>query len=79
MRWTKEDAADVEHVIDQVRALDAALRGDLGQERARPSTRKAIDAVLESLLALDDVYFEGDDGNPLPEVWRRARLTVGKR
>lgn len=79
MIWTAEDQEDVRVAIARAKALVTVLNGDLARRRARPATREAIDAVFEALLALDDVYFEGDDGKPLPEVWRRARLTVGKR
>lgn len=79
MTWTDDDQADVEHALEKARRLVKALELDTTIGRARPATRLEIDAVLEALLALDDVYFEGQDDKPLPEVWRRAKLTVGKR
>jgi len=79
MTWTGDDQGDVEHALERARRLVKALEMDTTIGRARPATRLEIDAVFEALLALDDVYFESDDGKPLPEVWRRARLTVGKR
>jgi len=79
MTWTDDDQADVEHALEKARRLVKALELDATIGRARPATRPEINAVLEALLALDDVYFESNDGKPLPEVWRRAKLTVGRR
>jgi hypothetical protein len=33
---------------------------------------------MQALLALDDVYFEDDAGQPVPEAWRRARELLRK-
>jgi hypothetical protein len=33
---------------------------------------------MAALLALDDVYFEDDDGQPVPEAWSRARHLLRK-
>jgi len=33
---------------------------------------------MSALLALDDVYFEDDAGQPVPEAWARARHLLRK-
>lgn len=76
MVWTEEDATDIRAAVAKAKVLVTALNGDLSQKKARPSTRAAVTAALDALLALDDVYFERANGSPGPDVWRRARLTV---
>ena len=78
MHWTDDDGDDVGEAIARMRAAVACLDGDLSAKRARPVTRRALDAAMSALLALDDVYFEDDAGGPVPEVWRRARELLRK-
>ena len=78
MHWTDDDSDDVGEAIAKMRAATACLDGDLVVKRARPVTRRALDAAMQALLALDDVYFEDDAGGPVPEAWRRARELLRK-
>lgn len=78
MHWTDDDGDDVSEAIAKVRAAMACLDGDLAAKRARPVTRRALDAAMSALLVLDDVYFEDDAGGPVPEAWRRARELLRK-
>ena len=78
MHWTDEDGHDVSEAIAKVRAVAAWLEGDLERRRARPGTRAALDAAMQALLALDDVYFEDDAGSPVPAAWARARTLLRK-
>ena len=78
MVWTDDDSDDVGEAIAKMRAAVACLDGDLVAKRARPVTRRALDAAMSALLALDDVYFEDDAGGPVPEAWRRARELLRK-
>ena len=81
MRWTKEDGEDQKSAAEKCRALAAFLEMDLASRTARWQTRRALDAAMSALLALDDVYFEDAAGEPVPEAWRRARelLRPGRR
>lgn len=76
MHWTDEDGHDVGEAIAKVRAVATWLEGDLERRRARPGTRAALDAAMQALLALDDVYFEDDAGQPVPDAWARARTLL---
>jgi hypothetical protein len=78
MHWTDDDGDDVSEAIARMRAATACLDGDLVAKRARPVTRRALDAAMAALLALDDVYFKDDAGGPVPEAWRRARELLRK-
>jgi hypothetical protein len=78
MHWTKEDGEDVGEAIVKARAVVACLEGDLAAKRARWQTRRALDAVMQALLALDDVYFEDENGGPVPAAWKRARELLRK-
>lgn len=73
MHWTKEDGEDVGEAIAKARAVVACLESDLAAKRVRWQTRRALDAAMQALLALDDVYFEDENGGPAPAAWRRAR------
>jgi predicted glycosyl hydrolase (DUF1957 family) len=73
MIWTKEDGEDAVRAIQKMRDVSAKLAEDAHEKRARFQTRRALDAAMQALLALDDVYFEDDAGQPVPETWRRAR------
>ena len=78
MIWTDADGDDVGDAIALLRSAAASLEGDLARRRARPGTRAALDSAMSALLALDDVYFEDDAGQPVPEAWARARLLLRK-
>lgn len=78
MHWTDDDSDDVSEAIARMRAVAAWLEGDLERRRARPGTRAALDAAMQALLALDDVYFEDDAGQPVPDAWARARTLLRK-
>lgn len=79
MTWTPEDSADAKSAIKNMRAACEFLADDVAKRSARHQTRRAIDAAMQSLLALDDLYFEDAAGAPIPEAWRRAReLLRGK-
>lgn len=78
MHWTDDDGDDVSEAIARMRAATACLEGDLDAKRARPATRRALDAAMSALLALDDVYFEDEAGGPVPAAWRRARELLRK-
>jgi hypothetical protein len=78
MTWTDEDGDDVRAAVEKMRAAISALNGDLARRRARPGTRAALDSAMAALLALDDVYFEDDAGQPVPEAWARARHLLRK-
>lgn len=78
MHWTDDDGDDVSEAIARMRSATACLEGDLAAKRARPATRRALDAAMQALLALDDVYFEDDAGGPVPQAWRRARELLRK-
>jgi hypothetical protein len=78
MIWTDQDVDDVGEAIARLQSAAASLEGDLAQRRARPGTRAALDAAMSALLALDDVYFGDDAGQPVPEAWARARHLLRK-
>jgi hypothetical protein len=78
MVWTDADGDDVGDAITLLRSAAASLEGDLVRRRARPGTRAALDSAMSALLALDDVYFEDDAGQPVPEAWARARHLLRK-
>lgn len=78
MIWTDNDSDDVGDAITLLRSAAASLEGDLARRRARPGTRAALDSAMAALLALDDVYFEDDAGQPVPEAWARARHLLRK-
>jgi hypothetical protein len=78
MHWTDDDGDDVSEAIAKMRAAVACLDGDLVARRARPVTRRALDAAMQALLALDDVYFEDEHGGPVPAAWKRARELLRK-
>ncbi len=79
MHWTDEDSQDVLVAAAALRRLADRLDADSRNRRAGGGTRALLDAALTSLLDLDDVYCEGDDGRRLDDVWKRARLTVGRK
>jgi hypothetical protein len=78
MHWTDDDGDDVSEAIARLESAAACLAGDLERKRARPGTRAALDSAMAALLALDDVYFEDDAGQPVPEAWARARRLLRK-
>lgn len=78
MVWTDDDGDDVSEAIARLQSAAASLEGDLVRRRARPGTRAALDSAMAALLALDDVYFEDDAGQPVPEAWARARHLLRK-
>jgi hypothetical protein len=78
MVWTDQDGDDVGEAIARLQSAAASLEGDLARRRARPGTRAALDSAMSALLALDDVYFEDDAGQPVPEAWSRARHLLRK-
>jgi hypothetical protein len=78
MHWTGEDSEDAQSAIRKMQAAIAALADDVSKKRARFQTRRALDAAMSALLALDDVYFEDDAGQPVPEAWARARHLLRK-
>ena len=78
MHWTDEDGADMETAVRKMRDAIECLSVDVRHRRARSSTRDALDAAMQALLALDDVYFEDEAGGPVPEAWRRARELLRK-
>jgi len=73
MIWTREDGEDVARAIEKMREAGDKLAEDLRARKPRFQTRRALDAAMQALLALDDVYFEDAAGQPVPEAWRRAR------
>lgn len=73
MVWTKEDGEDISRAIEKMRDAGDKLAEDLRARKPRFQTRRALDAAMSALLALDDVYFEDDAGQPVPAAWRRAR------
>lgn len=79
MRWTNEDSQDVAVASAAFRQLADKLDADSRNGRPGGNTRAMLDAALASLLDLDDVYFEGEDGRRLDDVWKRAHLTVGRK
>jgi len=79
MRWTDEDSQDVSVASAAFRQLADRLDADSRHRRAGGGTRALLDAALTSLLDLDDVYHEGEDGRRLDDVWKRACLTVGRK
>ena len=78
MHWTDADSDDVSEAIARLRSAADWLDGDLSRRRARPGTRAALDSAMAALLALDDVYFEDDAGQPVPEAWAQARHLLRK-
>ena len=76
MKWTQEDSEDVKSALAKCAEVREMLVGDLTSRQVRHRTRRAIDAAMQALLALDDVYFENDDGSPVPEAWRRAKFLL---
>lgn len=78
MHWTDDDSDDVGEAIAKMRAATACLDGDLVAKRARPVTRRALDAAMSALLVLDDVYFKDEAGEPVPQAWARARTLLRK-
>ena len=78
MHWTDADGDDAQEAIRKMRAAIECLADDVAKKRARPNTRAALDSAMAALLALDDVYFEDDAGQPVPEAWARARLLLRK-
>lgn len=73
MIWTKEDGEDQKTAAKKCRDVAELLEADARSRAARWQTRRALDAAMQALLALDDVYFEDEAGGPVPEAWRRAR------
>ena len=51
MHWTDDDGDDVGEAIAKMRAAVACLDGDLVAKRARPVTRRALDAALAEMNA----------------------------
>jgi hypothetical protein len=78
MHWTDADSDDVSEAIARLRSAADWLDGDLARRRARPGTRAVLDSAMAALLALDDVYFKDDAGQPVPEAWARARHLLRK-
>ena len=78
MIWTKEDGEDQKNAAKKCREVAELLDADARSRAARWQTRRALDAAMSALLALDDVYFEDDAGGPVPEAWRRARELLRK-
>jgi hypothetical protein len=78
MIWTKEDGEDQKSAAKKCREVAELLDADAGSRKARWQTRRALDAAMSALLALDDVYFEDDAGQPVPEAWARARHLLRK-
>jgi hypothetical protein len=78
MVWTREDSEDAQKAIQKMRDAIEFLADDVAKKSARFQTRRALDSAMAALLALDDVYFEDDAGQPVPEAWARARLLLRK-
>jgi hypothetical protein len=78
MKWTEEDGEDIRRAAEKCAEVAALLEADRRGRQARWQTRRALDAAMQSLLALDDVYFEDEDGGPVPAAWRRARELLRK-
>lgn len=78
MIWTKEDGEDQKNAARKCRDVAELLEADARSRAARWQTRRALDAAMQALIALDDVYFEDDTGGPVPEAWRRARELLRK-
>lgn len=78
MIWTKEDGEDQKNAARKCRDVAEMLEADARSRAARWQTRRALDAAMSALLALDDVYFEDEAGGPVPEAWRRARELLRK-
>jgi hypothetical protein len=78
MIWTKEDGEDQKNAAKKCREVAELLEADARSRAARWQTRRALDAAMSALLALDDVYFEDDQGGPVPAAWRRARELLRK-
>lgn len=78
MIWTKEDGEDQKNAAKKCREVAELLEADARSRAARWQTRRALDAAMSALLALDDVYFEDEAGGPVPEAWRRARQLLRK-
>lgn len=78
MIWTKEDGEDQKNAAKKCREVAEMLEADARSRAARWQTRRALDAAMQALLALDDVYFEDEAGGPVPEAWRRARELLRK-
>jgi hypothetical protein len=78
MIWTKEDGEDQKSAAKKCREVAELLDADAGSRKARWQTRRALDAAMAALLALDDVYFADDAGQPVPEAWARARHLLRK-
>lgn len=68
MIWTAEDGADVDAAIRKMRDAIECLAVDARFQRPRDATRRALDAAIQALLALDDVYFEDAAGEPVPQA-----------
>ena len=78
MIWTKEDGEDQRNAAKKCREVAELLEADARSRAARWQTRRALDAAMQALLALDDVYFEDEAGGPVPEAWKRARELLRK-
>ena len=78
MKWTKEDGEDQKNAAKKCREVADLLEADARSRAARWQTRRALDAAMQALLALDDVYFENEAGGPVPQAWRRARELLRK-
>ena len=76
MIWTKEDGEDQKNAAKKCREVAELLDADARSRAARWQTRRALDAAMAALLALDDVYFEDDAGQPVPQAWARARTLL---
>ena len=78
MIWTKEDGEDQLLAARKCAEAAAMLEADAKSRKARWQTRRALDAAMQALLALDDVYFEDEAGGPVPGAWARARELLRK-
>lgn len=78
MIWTKEDGEDQLSAARKCAEAAALLEVDAKSRKARWQTRRALDAAMQALLALDDVYFKDDAGQPVPDAWARARTLLRK-
>ena len=78
MIWTKEDGEDQKNAAKKCREVAELLEADARSRAARWQTRRALDAAMQALLALDDIYFEDEAGGPVPQAWRRARELLRK-
>lgn len=76
MTWTDDDSADVRAAVAQLRAVADRLEADARSRRPGGRTRAALDSAIGALLALDDVYFEREDGSRDADVWKRAKLVM---